>query len=354
MGFLVSLLVLSFLIFFHELGHFLAARWFGVKVEVFSIGFGHKIYKKVYGDTEYALSAIPLGGYVKMKGQDDANPSLLNHDQDSYNAKKPWQRLIILAAGPLANLFLAFLLYVAIALLGSQALAPIINEPDPGLSAAKAGMRSGDEIIRIDGQKVRTWGEMSELISKSQGEIEVEFLRGGQERSLVLLPTLRESKNIFGETILRPMIGVSALGEVRIVSYSLFESLPKALNETIRSSQMIVLGIQKLLSGVVPSSEVGGVISIVQITSKASESGIITLFGLTALISVNLGILNLLPIPALDGGHILFNLYEMVTKKTPSLAVFTNLTIAGWVILAGLMGLGLYNDLSRIAQGVMP
>jgi regulator of sigma E protease len=324
MGFLVSLLVLSFLIFFHELGHFLAARWFGVKVEVFSIGFGHKIYKKVYGDTEYALSAIPLGGYVKMKGQDDANPSLLNHDQDSYNAKKPWQRLIILAAGPLANLFLAFLLYVAIALLGSQALAPIINEPDPGLSAAKAGMRSGDEIIRIDGQKVRTWGEMSELISKSQGEI------------------------------LRPMIGVSALGEVRIVSYSLFESLPKALDETIRSSQMIVLGIQKLLSGVVPSSEVGGVISIVQITSKASESGIITLFALTALISVNLGILNLLPIPALDGGHILFNLYEMVTKKTPSLAVFTNLTIAGWVILAGLMGLGLYNDLSRIAQGVMP
>ncbi len=170
----------------------------------------------------------------------------------------------------------------------------------------------------------------------------------------MLLPTLRESKNIFGETSLRPMIGVSALGEVRIVSYSLFESLPKALNETIRSSQMIVLGIQKLLSGVVPSSEVGGVISIVQITSKASESGIITLFALTALISVNLGNLNLLPIPALDGGHILFNLYEMVTKKAPSLAVFTNLTIAGWVILAGLMGLGLYNDLSKIAQGVMP
>lgn len=353
MSLFISLLVLSFLIFFHELGHFLAARFFGVRVEVFSIGFGKKLYAKRYGATEYALSAIPLGGYVKMKGQDDADPTSQSFDSDSYNAKPPYQRLLILAAGPLANLLLAFLLYLSIALLGSSSLAPIIDTPEPSMSAAKAGMLAGDEITHINGKPIYTWNEASEAIRKSEGEIEVAILRRGRELTLFMQPTMRESKNIFGETILRPMIGIRPRGEVRTITYPLLEAPSKALEETLEASRMILLGIQKLLSGVVPTSEVGGVISIVQITSQASESGLITLFAFTALISVNLGILNLLPIPALDGGHIIFTLYEMIFRRPPSLQALTSLTIAGWVILAGLMMLGIYNDLTRIV-GAMP
>jgi len=128
MGILVSVLVLSLLIFIHELGHFTAARFFGVHVEVFSIGFGKKLYSKMIGRTQWSISAIPLGGYVKMKGQDDADPTLKSNDNDSYNTKKPWQRIVILAAGPFANFLLAFILYLAIAFGGVPKLLPSIGE----------------------------------------------------------------------------------------------------------------------------------------------------------------------------------------------------------------------------------
>lgn len=351
MGLFISLLVLSFLIFFHELGHFLAARFFGVHVEVFSIGFGKKLYVKEYGDTQYALSAIPLGGYVRMKGQDDANPAHRSEEPDSYNTKPPYARLIILFAGPFANLFLAFLLYFFVALVGSQQLAPIIAEPEATMVAAKAGLKANDEITHINGKPMHSWSEVREYIKDSEGELEFVILRANRELVFHITPQIRESENIFGETILRPMIGIRPNGETREVAYSLLDSLPKALGDTAESSKMIILSIQKLLSGIVPASEVGGIVSIMQITSKASESGIITLALFTALISVNLGILNLLPIPALDGGHIIFTLYEMLARRAPSVKVLTNLTISGWVLLVSLMILGLYNDLSRIAQG---
>ena len=128
MGTLVALLVLSVLIFFHELGHFAAARFFVVQVDVFSIGFGKKLYSKMIGKTEWSLSAIPLGGYVKMKGQDDSDPTAVSYDDDSYNVKKPWQRIIILLAGPFANFLLAFVLYFAIANIGVPKLLPYVGE----------------------------------------------------------------------------------------------------------------------------------------------------------------------------------------------------------------------------------
>ena len=124
----MQLLVLSVLIFFHELGHFTAARFFGVQVDVFSIGFGKKLYSRMIGKTEWSISAVPLGGYVKMKGQDDADPTKVSYDEDSYNAKKPWQRIIILLAGPFANFLLAFLLYFAIANLGVPKLLPYVGK----------------------------------------------------------------------------------------------------------------------------------------------------------------------------------------------------------------------------------
>ena len=348
MGILVSLLVLSFLIFFHELGHFLAARFFGVKVERFSIGFGPILVKKFYKGTEWAISAIPLGGYVKMKGQDDLDPLKRSSDPDSYNSKKPWQRIIILLAGPFANFFLAFLLYYIIAVSGSNTLAPVVGEIMKDSPAQKAGLMPKDRIVRINDTVIEKWEDISVAIKKYEGPLKIEIIRNNKHKILTIEPKILETKNIFGENVKRKMIGISPSGDIIKIYYSPIEAIKVAYNKTIAASKMIIVGIEKMIEGVVPLKEVGGVISIMDITAKASQVGIIALFSLTALISVNLGVLNLLPIPALDGGHIMFNIYEMITKKVPSEEIIYRLTLLGWMILIMLMGLGIYNDINRI------
>ncbi|HIE34923.1 MAG TPA: RIP metalloprotease RseP [Campylobacterales bacterium] len=348
MGIIISLLVLSFLIFFHELGHFLAARFFGVKVERFSIGFGPIIARKNFLETEWAISAIPLGGYVKMKGQDDLDPTLKNFSEDSYNSKKPWQRIIILLAGPFANLFLAFLLYYAIAIMGSNTLAPVIKDVAKDSPAYLAGLKPNDMIIKINEIDIRSWEDLSKVISNSNGTLYITIKRGNRILTKKVTPKILETKNIFGEVVKKRMIGISPAAKFITIKYDPIEAIKIAYEKTIAASKMIVVGVQKLIEGVVPLKEVGGVISIMDITAKASTVGIVALFSLTALISVNLGILNLLPIPALDGGHIIFNLYEWITKKQPSEEILYRLTVAGWVVLIMLMGLGIYNDINRL------
>ncbi len=355
MGIIGSIFVLSFLIFFHELGHFLAAKCFGVKVEAFSIGFGKtRLLKKRIGDTEYSLRPIPLGGFVQLKGQSDIDPKLRNEESDSLYGIAHWKRLVILAAGSFFNLLLAFLLFVAIGLIGKNELAPIVGNVDLAMPAGIAGLKSGDEIVEVDGKRIRTWNALSNAITESQGSIELTFLRGNKEYFVTIEPQMGESKNIFGESIMRPLLGISASGELRIVRYFFVESLFYALEETWQSSKLILQSLEKMIVGIVPVSEVGGIVSIVSLTKKATELGIVTLFAFSALISVNLGILNLLPIPALDGGHIIFTFYEMLTKRIPTQETLYRLSLAGWIALLGLMGIGLYNDILRLLNGTMP
>lgn len=347
MSLLLSLLALSFLIFFHELGHFLVARAFGVKVEVFSIGFGKKLISKTYGDTQYALSLIPLGGYVKMKGQNDANPLEQSEDKDSYNCKAPWQRICILLAGPLFNILLAFFIYSFLSYGEKQVLLPVLGEIKADFPASKAGLKSGDTILLINGEKIKTWGEMAEIIANSSS-LNLQVKRGEQILSFSLTPKEVEGKNIFKESKKHYVIGVGAKGEFGNMHFGVLEALKYGAINTYENSKLIFEGIKKLIIGVVPTSEVGGVVSIVQVMHKASQSGWVSFALLVALISINLGVLNLLPIPALDGGHIIFNLYEMIFRRPPTPDVLYYLTITGWVVLLGLMVLGLYNDLHRI------
>ena len=348
MGTITFLLVLSFLVFFHELGHFLAAKYFGVKIHVFSIGFGKQLFAKEWRGTTWQLSLIPLGGYVKMKGQDDSNPALIESGDDSYNTKKPWQRIIILFAGPFANFLLAAILYFSIAIMGATTFAAQIGTVQKNSPAFHAGIQKNDLIVRINDNEIMSWEDIGKIIVNSQGPLKFYIKRDNELIAKTINPHISDSQNMFKEKIKKRMIGISPSGKVVQLNLSISESLVYAYEKTIFSSTMIFQGVQKLIQGIIPSSEVGGVITIGKVISDASQSSIIALFTITALISVNLGVLNLLPIPALDGGHIMFNIYEMITRRKPSDKVFMFLTIAGWVILGSLMLLGIYNDINRI------
>ncbi|MBL0709217.1 MAG: RIP metalloprotease RseP [Sulfurimonas sp.] len=348
MSILVSILVLCGLIFFHELGHYMAAKLMGVKVEVFSIGFGKRLFTFRKWHTEWSVSAVPLGGYVRMKGQDDSDPSKKSLDADSYNVKTPMQKIFILLAGPAANFILAFVLYFAIALGGPNILSPVIGEVVKDSPAFKAGLQKNDIIKSIDGVKVEAWKEMASIISSSNGSLNIEILRGSYLEFKTLTPSIRETTNIFNEVVQKKMIGISSAGVFHKLEISPFDTLSYASEQTIFASTMIFTGLKKLIVGEVPAKELGGVITIVKLTSDATAQGWMSVLFFAALISVNLGVLNLLPIPALDGGHIMFNLYEFIFRREASEAVIVKLTIAGWVILFSLMGLGLFNDINRL------
>ena len=348
MSWFISVLVLSALIFFHELGHYAAARLMGVYVEVFSIGFGKKMASFNWLNTEWRFAMIPLGGYVKMKGQEDLDPAKTSSDADSYNTKTPLQRIFILLAGPAANFILAFFLYLAIGLGGPQTLSPVVGTVVKDSPAFVAGLQTNDRILEINGQSIDTWEMMSQYIKEAQGTLDVKIERDNYIMYLEMTPRITETENMFREKVQRKMIGIGSAGVTHTLDLGLGETLIYATNETYKASLLIFKGVQKLVTGDVPAKELGGVVSIVQITSDASKNGWMALLFFSALISVNLGVLNLLPIPALDGGHIMFNLYEMITRRAPSEKVLINLTIAGWVILLGLMSLGLYNDFNRL------
>jgi len=171
LGTITFLLVLSFLVFFHELGHFLAARYFGVKVHVFSIGFGKQLYAKEWMGTTWQFALVPLGGYVKMKGQDDSNPSLIEEGNDSYNTKKPWQRIIILFAGPFANFLLAAVLYFTIAMMGATTWAAQVGKVQENSPAFHAGILPNDEILRINDTDITSWEDIGKTIVNTDGAL---------------------------------------------------------------------------------------------------------------------------------------------------------------------------------------
>lgn len=350
MSWLVSLLVLSVLIFFHELGHYTVARLVGVKVEVFSIGFGKKLFSFFALNTQWSISAIPLGGYVKMKGQDDSDPTKKSFDKDSYNTKTPFQKILILLAGPFANFLLAFFLYFTIGLSNPTTLAPVIGNVVKDSPAFEAGIKPKDKIVAINGKEISTWNEMAKIISKSNSALNIDIQRDGFIEKTILTPKLTQTTDMYGEKVKRKMIGISSAGVTTPMNLTFTQTFVYAYEQTIWASTMIYTGLKKLIVGDVPAKELGGVISIVKLTSDATAVGWVSVVFFMALISVNLGMLNLLPIPALDGGHIMFNLYEMITKHTPSDKVIMNLTIFGWVILFGLMALGLYNDINRLLE----
>ena len=353
MGILTALIVLSVMIIFHEFGHFIVARYFGVKVEEFGLGMPIGVKKpwlaKKWGDTTYTFYPVLLGGFVRMKGQDDFDLTKKSDDPDSYLSKKPWQKILILLAGPFFNILLAFFIYVIVGFIGVEKLAPVVGSISKDLPAYQAGIKPNDKIVAINNKNIVSWDDIGKIITKSNGSVKVVVERDKKLKSIILTPKVHEAQNMFREKIQKKMIGIGPQNKWVTIHYkNIGEVLSYAYHQTIWATGLIVRSFQKLVTGVVPAKEMGGIISIVDITSKASQAGIVPLLLFAALISVNLGVLNLLPIPALDGGHIMFNLYEIVTKKAPSEKVFYRLTVAGWGILLSLMAFTTINDIIRL------
>ena len=346
--FIITLLLISFLVFFHELGHFLAAKSLGVGVEVFSIGFGKKLIAYDINKTNYRISALPLGGYVRLKGQDDLNPSKENLDKDSYSVLSPIKKIYILFAGPFFNIMLAFLLYVIIGHMGELKLAASIGDIAPNSPAFKANLQSKDKILEINGTKIKSFDEIAPLLKLENTSLKIQ--RNNEIKNIIIKPELNKGYNDFMQEIQKPMIGISPSGDTIMIYNKGLDSLSYALDKSLQSSTLIIKGLVKLIIGDIDPKNIGGIITMVDVTSKASDMGINILLLITALISINLGILNLLPIPMLDGGHIVFNLYEGIFRKKISKKIIEYLSYGGMAILLAIMIFATINDIIRFIK----
>lgn len=342
--------VLGVLIFFHELGHFLVARLLGVGVEKFSLGFGPKIIGKTIGITEYRISAIPLGGYVKMVGEapdSELDPSKIPL---SFTHKHVFKRILIVAAGPLFNILLAMIIFFIIfQFLGLLILKPVIGDVNQNTPAYSAGLEKGDLVVSIDDANIASWEDMANAIMASKGKtLEMAVRRGDAVLIKNVTPEAKTFKNIFNEDMERYVIGITASGEVFKKELTFFQAFSESIIQTYEITALTIKGVVKLIQGTVSPKTLGGPIMIAQMAGQQAKEGVLNLVFFIALISINLAILNFLPIPVLDGGHLLFFFIEAVIGRPVSIKVREVAQQAGIFLLILLMIYVFYNDIARV------
>ncbi|HOJ14213.1 MAG TPA: RIP metalloprotease RseP [Deltaproteobacteria bacterium] len=353
---LAFVIVLGILIFIHELGHFLAAKASGVGVLRFSLGFGPAVVRKRIGETEYQVAAFPLGGYVKMLGEDPEDKDRVTHidKRRSFAHKRLWVKAAIVFAGPLFNVLLAVVVYTAIAWTGVPYLLPVIGEVQKGSPADKAGFLPGDLIRSIAGVPVDEWEDVALVLNDTGGShvVRVEVVR--EERVFVLnvRPEMQKAKNIFGEEIVRPMIGITASDKTSLKRYGVFGGVSYGVSQCYRIVKLTAVAFSKMVKGTLSVKEsLGGPILIAQVSGQTFKAGFLPFVSLIAFISINLAIINLLPIPVLDGGHLLLFLIEGVTGKPVEGRPREVAQQIGLFILVMIMLFAFYNDIVRIFRG---
>ena len=443
------IVVLGILIFFHELGHFLVARLFGVGVEKFSLGFGPRLLGKTVGLTDYRISAIPLGGYVKMVGDEpdaELDPEMVPY---SFTHKHVFKKILIVAAGPVFNLLLAVIIYAAFFLfIGTEDIRPVVNHVIPGSPAERAGIRTGDVVAAVDGVPVAAWGEinrliaasdgravrisfrrddqrttvdvtpqtkvakdllgddqpyydvgisgfpplkaiigdvaegypakkaglqkgdrivaindravdswntMKEIISQSHGEpLAIRVLRGEETISVSITPVLFSEENVLGEKVDSYRIGISTPGidipeaDRMVIKRGPLAALGESVEQTYQISRLTLLSIGKLIMGTVSTKTLGGPIMIAEMAGQQAKAGLTNLIFFIAVLSINLAVLNFLPIPVLDGGHLMFFFIEAVLRRPVNTRMREIAQQAGIFILIMLMIFVFYNDITRI------
>lgn len=369
MIFLYFIVVLGILIFVHELGHFLVAKWLGIRVEKFSLGFGPKLIGWHWGETEYLLSAFPLGGYVKLFGEGGFEESemiekdyALTGEQmpqrpesqlsdeeraESFAHRPVWHRMAVVIAGPAFNMIFAWMLLVMLYLAGMPIMKATIGEVFKDKPAARAGLQPGDLITEVNGRPIRQWEDFSAEMAKTRSEVAITIQRKDQVSTLHMTPELSEAKNLFGETIQKPIVGVTPAYDLATQRFGLLDAVQLGNAKAVEVTKLTVLSLVKLFQGVVPLKTVGGPIMIADMANKAAQSGGSTFFLLLAVVSINLGILNLLPVPVLDGGHLMFYTIEMIIRRPVPQKVREFAQQAGMLLLIGLMVLAFYNDIMR-------
>ncbi|GLI54411.1 MULTISPECIES: RIP metalloprotease RseP [Thermodesulfovibrio] len=347
MSLIYAVILFGFLIFIHELGHFLAAKLSGVRVLKFSIGFGPKILGKKIGETEYLLSAVPLGGYVKMYGEEVGDEII--DEKRSFKHQPVYKKIFIVLAGPLFNIFGAVLLFWVIFVHGVPVLKPIIGEIIENSPAKIAGLEKGDRIIELDSQKINNWFDMAQFIQQNPNkELIFKIERKGEILNLKITPQAKEAKNLFGEKVVVGQIGIKPADEFYIKKEDPITAVTKSFQKCYEIVELTYLTIVKIFQRVVSTDVIGGPILIFQAAGKTAEQGLVSFLSFAAIISINLGVLNLLPIPVLDGGHILFFMIEGIRRKPLSEKFVAVSQKIGIAFLIALMMLAFYNDIIRL------
>lgn len=348
------ILVLGLLIFVHELGHFMFAKLFGVRVLKFSLGFGPRIAGKVIGETEYVISAFPLGGFVKMFGENPDEQNISEADrQVSFAHKTVWQRFFIVLAGPLFNLFFSvFLFFMVFSFVGIPTSVDNtrIGKVNADSPAAAAGLQNDDMILRINDKETLGWLDVLEGVKGSNGdEITIVVKRGNDHLTFGVTPAIDSVENVFGEEVeQRFMIGIVKAEELTYANSGIIESFKKACLQTWMYITLTVMGFIKIFQQIVPASELGGPILIAQIAGEQMKAGWLNLIYFMGLLSVNLGILNLLPVPVLDGGHLVFLTIEGIRRKPMDERAQIVAQQVGIGLLGSLMIFVFYNDIVRL------
>ena len=340
------------LVFFHELGHYLVGRWFGVGAETFSIGFGREItgWTDRRG-TRWKIGWLPLGGYVKFVG--DMNPASAPADPDdvppelrsrSFHLKPVWQRFLIVLAGPVANFLLAILILAAFFSFVGTPYSNTVGEVSPGSPAAAAGIRPGDRVVSIAGRSTPTFGDILNTVLVRPGETVVVAVQRDETVRNVRVQLATDTMKDGARTFERGLLGVRGTTEVR-EPVSVLEAVPMAVGTTIRLTRSIFDGLVQLVRGKVSPEQLGGPLKIAQVAGEGASLGLVPFVFLVALISINLGFINLLPVPMLDGGHLLFYGIEAVRRRPVSPQTMEWAFRGGLAALLALVAFTTINDL---------
>jgi regulator of sigma E protease len=348
------LLVLGVLVFVHEFGHFLFAKLFGVRVLKFSLGFGNKLISRKWGDTEYLISAFPLGGYVKMYGEQPDEKVAEDQKIFSFSHKTVGQRFGIIFGGPLFNLIFAVCIFWFMFMVVEmpKPMPPLIETVSAGSAAEKAGLKSGDLILKINGLSLDSWVQVSTVVNGSKGkETLLSIQRDNEILIIKAIPVLTKITASDGEMTDRYLLGISNSNPVSFEEKKTpLEALPAAFHETWNLTRQTFEGIAMMFKGLISASELGGPIRIAEIAGQQMKAGWRNLLYFTGLLSINLGVLNLLPIPVLDGGHLVFLSIEAVRRKSLNETIMIRAQQVGIALLGSLMIFVFYNDIDKIVR----
>ncbi len=341
--------VLGVLVLVHELGHFLVAKLLKVRVETFSFGFGKKLLSLKRADTEYCISLIPLGGYVKLAGD---NPEEKREEKEwEFLSKSVEARAAIVLAGPVFNYIIAFIFFSLIFLVGYPSKTSKIGEVKENYPAKESGLQKDDRVISIDGKEVKLWDDLSALIHSkvSGGAVNLQIQRQGRLLNVAVVPKIEEVNTIFGEKSKIGLIGIGPSEETQIVRYSLPQAMYQGANRVIILTKMTYFALYKMAVGKMSVRDsLAGPVVIFQITGEAAKSGFIYVLQIMAALSVSLAIINLFPVPVLDGGHLLFLILEKIKGKPVSIKAQEIAARVGFSMLMVLMCFVFYNDLARL------